>query len=332
VRTAARQRAARLLRWYPREWRARYGEEFSELLVADLEERPRSTRRALDVARGGLTARLAVSGLGGRPLHTDERGRRSLAALVGALSIFSVLAISLWAQLTVGWQWSPPDTAATSVAMVVMTVGVVVLGAIALGAAAPVCWLAVRSMTRRGRRPRLFGPICLVVAGLAILVIGTHHFANGWPGTRGHPWSDQGLVPGGVAAYAWASTLFVTTYWLHPAALLRFPSGELAWMAVSPLAVSAVIVGASRVVRRIEFPVRILRYERRLGVLAAVVMALYLAGAGLWITDGGSGPRGLFHIGSIDVVELAAMALLVIVAGRAAECVGPGGRRTATAA
>jgi hypothetical protein len=95
--------------------------------------------------------------------------------------------------------------------------------------------------------------------------------------------------------------------------------------------VAAVIAGASRVVRRIELSARILRYEKRLGVLAAVVTALYLGGAALWITDGGPGPRGLFHIGSIDVVELAAMALLVIAAGRAAERVWHRCRRTAAA-
>ena len=45
---------------------------------------------------------------------------------------------------------------------------------------------------------------------------------------------------------------------------------------------------------------------------------MYLTGAALWIVDGGPGPRNLFHIGSIDIVELAALALLVLVAGRAA--------------
>ncbi len=151
-------------------------------------------------------------------------------------------------------------------------------------------------------------------------------------GHRGHPWSEQGLVPGGVAASAWASTLFVTTYWLHPTALLRFPGGELAWMSVSPLAVTAIVVGASRVVRRVELPARTLRYERHLGVGAALAMALYLTGAALWITDGGPGQRDLFQVGSIDVVELAAMALLVIVAVRAAERVSRGGGQPAAAA
>jgi hypothetical protein len=58
-------RAARLLRWYPRVWRERYGAEFTELLICDITERPRSAGRAVDVARGGLVARLTAAGLAG---------------------------------------------------------------------------------------------------------------------------------------------------------------------------------------------------------------------------------------------------------------------------
>ena len=66
----------------------------------------------------------------------------------------------------------------------------------------PSCCDLVRERTR----PDLLRPLLLTVAGLGVLVVGTHHFANGWPGTGGHPWAHQGVVPGGVAAYAWAST------------------------------------------------------------------------------------------------------------------------------
>jgi len=200
--------------------------------------------------------------------------------------------------------------------MVVMSVGILAVGTLCLLAIAPVAWVALRSIATRWRH--LLGPVGLVVGALVVLAVGTHHFANGWPGTRGHPWTEQGIVPGGVAAYAWASTLFVTSYWLHPAALAHFPGGEVAWMLVSPVAVAALIVGATRIVRRVDLSSRVIRYERRLGLLAAMTTALYLTGAALWIVDGGAGPRNLFHIGSIDNVELAALALLVFVAGRAA--------------
>jgi hypothetical protein len=66
-REEADRRARRLLRWYPRAWRLRYGEEFRELLIADIGERPRSWGRTLDVTRRGLAARVgrrpAVAGL-----------------------------------------------------------------------------------------------------------------------------------------------------------------------------------------------------------------------------------------------------------------------------
>jgi hypothetical protein len=39
--TADCRRVRSLLRWYPPSCRARYGEEFAELLLAEMEERPR---------------------------------------------------------------------------------------------------------------------------------------------------------------------------------------------------------------------------------------------------------------------------------------------------
>ncbi len=157
-----------------------------------------------------------------------------------------------------------------------------------------------------------------MAGGLGALVVGTHHFANGWPGTGGHPWANQGIVPGGVAAYAWSSTLFVTSYWLHPGALRHFPGGEVAWMCVSPFALVAAVWGSMKTATRLDLSPRVVRYERRLSVLVAAAMGLFFLGAGLWILDGGPGPRNLFHAGAIDVVELVAMAFLATVAARAA--------------
>ena len=175
-----------------------------------------------------------------------------------------------------------------------------------------------------GRPWTIIRPLGLLTAGLAVLMVGTHHFANGWPGTGGHPWSHQGIVPGGVAAYAWASTLFVTSYWLHPAALGHFPGAEVVWMVASPLALASVVVGAAKIVRRVDLTDRVLRFERRMGFVTAGAMTLFFAGAALWVVDGGPGPRNLFHIGFIDVLELAVMGLSLVLAGRAMERTGEG--------
>ena len=59
--------------------------------------------------------------------------------------------------------------------------------------------------------------------GAGVMIAGSHHFENCWPGTGAHAWGQQGLVPGGVAAFCWASTLSVSSYWAHP--VLLGPSG-----------------------------------------------------------------------------------------------------------
>jgi hypothetical protein len=327
-RRNARQRATRLLRWYPREWREHYGEEFLELLVDDVEERTHSVDRTLDVARSGLVARLASAGLGGRSLDPADHGRRSLATFACAVSMFLTVAFAIWAQMTVGWQWSAPDTVATTLAMVVMSTAVVAIGAACLACMVPIAWSAARTLVGQ-HSWEIFRPLCLVVAGLAVLMVGTHHFANGWPGTGGHPWAHQGIVPGGVAAYAWASTLFLTSYWIHPAALGGFPAGEVGWMLGSPLALGGVVVGLAKLVRRLDLSDRVLRFERIMGSGAAGAMVVFLTGASLWIVDGGPGPRNLFHIGSIDVIELVVLAASLALAGRAVARTGDAVRMTA---
>ena len=129
-------------------------------------------------------------------------------------------------------------------------------------------------------------PALFLVAGTAVLVIGGRHFGNGWPGTGGHPWAHQGLVPGGVAAFMWASTLWVSAYWAHPGSLALFPAAELAWMAVSPVAIVFLVTGAAQTIRRAGLSARTLRYEAFLARAAAFGMFAFLIGACTWVVTG----------------------------------------------
>ncbi|MGD0379811.1 MAG: hypothetical protein ABSC30_07485 [Acidimicrobiales bacterium] len=309
-------RVTRLLRWYPKSWRSRYGDEFTELLISELSEQPRSWRRTGDVMRSGLAARLSSAGLGGRALDPSDQVRASLAALGCALAGFLAFGTAMWSQLTIGWQWSPPDTTATTAAMVVMSCTMVLFVALAVLAALPLAWNAVTRLARRRGRG-LLGPSALVVGGGALLIAGSRHFGNGWPGTGGHAWAHQGLVPGGVAAISWSSTLSVSSYWAHPGALSSFPAAEIAWMAVSPLALVGVVVGAAKALLRLELSPRTLRYEAQLSAAAALAMLVFLGACCAWVLDGGPGPRNLFHAGTIDVAGLVVMAGTLVVAARA---------------
>ena len=323
---AAARRASRLLRWYPKAWRSRYGEEFAELLIADICERPRSRTRTADVARGGIVARLAAAGLCGCTLEASAQARASLTSLGCCAAVFAGFGAAMWSQLTIGWQWSKPDTAATTVAMVMMSAAMLALGVLTVAAAAPVLWSA-GSRLARGRRPGLLGPAALVVACAVIMFVGGRHFANGWPGTGGHPWARQGLVPGGVAAFSWASTLSVSSYWAHPSALASFPAAEFAWMALSPLAMTGLVAGAVMLVRRAELSARVLDFEIRLGTAACAAMAVFLGGCFAWIVDGGPGPRNLFHAGAIDSAAAVVMTVAFVAARKAARTARLGSAR-----
>ena len=315
-----RERAGRLLRCYPRAWRARYGEEFTELLVADLAERPRSPARTADVIRGGIVARLTEAGLCGfAPDGAERAGRRaraSLASLACCAAVFLGFGTAMWSQLAIGWQWSAPDTAA-AVATVVMSVAMLALAVLALLAALPVAWVVAARIARGGVRD-LFGPSALFLAGLTVMVVGSRHFGNGWPGTGGHPWTHPGPVPGGVAAFSWASTLSVSSFWAHPAALAAFPAAELTWMALSPLALAGLVTGAAAVVRRTELSPAALRFETRLARAACLTMAVFLGAGCVWIADRAPRPGSLFHPGAIDVAGLAVMALALATGWQAA--------------
>jgi hypothetical protein len=322
--TTAAGRAARLLRWYPAAWRARYGEEFTELLIADISERPRSAARTRDVVRGGIVARLAGAGLGGVPIRGaaatatpaapgagDRQIRASLSSLGCCLAVFLAFGAALWSQLTIGWQWSSSASTPATVATVVTSAMMLALLALAVIAAVPVlCAVAVTAARRQ--RKSLAIPSVVLVAATTVLFAGGRHFGNGWPGTGGH----RGLVPAGLAAFEWATSLSVSAYWAHPGALAAFPAAELAWMAVSPLALATAAIAAATLVRRTELPPRLLAFEARLGTVACAAMAVFLAGCSCWVATGGQ--RSLFHAGLIDVAGVAMMALALAVGQQAA--------------
>jgi hypothetical protein len=322
---AARERAERLLRWYPRTWRDRYGPEFAELLVSDITERPEALSRTLDVARGGIVARLATVGLAGLAGTGMAPARASLASLGCCQAVFLLIGAAMWSQLAIGWQWSAPVSAATMTGMLLMSATLLSFVALMALAALPYAW-AVATGLARGRASGLIIPALVFAAGVTAAFLGGRHFGNGWPGTGGHPWPGgylrvgghewigRGLVPGGLAAFSWASTLSVTAYWLHPAALASFPAVELAWMAASPLALACAAGGAATLVRRVELPGRLLAWQARLASGACGVMLAFFAGCGCWVASGG---QGLFRAGTIDAAGVAALAATLAVAGQA---------------
>jgi hypothetical protein len=295
--------------------------------------RPDPGRRAR-----GIVARLSAAGLCGVPLPDSADSADSAAAAAGTrpdaavgrhvtaslvalgccLAIVLGFGAAMWSQLTIGWQWSAPGRvgSAAALATVATSVAMPALLVIAVLAALPVV-VAVGASIARGRAGRLLRPSAILVMASAIVIVGGRHFENGWPGTGGH----GGFVPSGVAAFEWATSLSVSSYWAHPGGLAGFPAAEVAWMAVCPLAQAVAVASAAVVVRRARLCARVLAFETRLAAAACAVMTILLAGCSCWVATGGRtavGQPGLFHAGLIDVAGIAVLAVALAVAVAAA--------------
>ena len=311
-----RARAARLLRWYPAIWRERYGGEFAELLIADIEERPISATRALDVVRSGLAARLAVAGLADLPLLADPRHRVrvSLGTLCVAFAACLALGTAMWSQLAIAWEWTSPSTATppTMRATLVMSAAILVFLALIVLAVAPVGYAIARNFSRR-----LFVPLLVLAVAVSLLAFGGHHFLYQWPGSGGH--GEDGslfpVIPAGLQAFAWSLTCWFSSAWGHWSWLSGFSGWELAWMAASPVALAVAAAAAGILVRRAELSPRVLAYETGLAALACAAVAVFLGGCGSWVYAGRA--SGLAHAGQVDIAATVLLALALAVACQA---------------
>lgn len=313
------RRARRLLRWYPRGWRDRYGDEFAELLRAEMAEQPRSWRRTLDVARSGLFARCTATGLTSHELPPADQFRACIGTLGCAVAVTGALGMFMLAQLATGWQWTVARSGPAAVGTLIMAAAAGCAALTGLAAAVPAGWHAARSASRR-RDARLAAALALAILSAVVLVVGARHFQNGWPGTGGTG-AERHLVPAGLAAFGWAATLSVSAYWAHPGLWGTFPVTELGWMVLSPLAWAGVLAGAASTARRIELPDPIRTYLSWLSVAATVAAVLFVTGAGCWVLASVPAEAGAFRPGVIDGGGLAVMAGCAVVALRAAVAV-----------
>lgn len=294
--------AQRLVRCYPKGWRARYGEEFTRLLIDELAEGELSVARKLDVLAHGAWTRLNHAGLAGSALDAQRRTQSMLGAMLVVSEVFVILSVAVWAQLTIGWQWSAPRSAGTTAAMWLMSAGLLGLGALA------VVVIALLAVRLPGGGVDRWRPVLLSLAAGAGLYLGCRHFAPHWPGTGGHAWSGRDLVPGWLARLSWAGTLWISSYWAHPVALGSFPAGELAWMVISPVGWLALVVSGAATTRRVELTTKLQRLAVLLSAVAVTAMIIFLAGAVLWVFSDDSGGQNLFAVGAIDFAIVAILA------------------------
>ena len=287
----------------PREWRSRYGDEFTELLVAGPPERPRSWRRTVDVTRTAASA-AACRSEGAR--RADPRSRPRRCARAWSARLRGGRVSRLWRRHVVAAHHrmavGAPDTSAATAAMVVMSCIMVLFVPSSSSPPSPRRRALTRVRTPAGARASSGRRRCLWAVGRS-WSSGAGTSATGGRGTRLASAAAQGVVPGGVAAFSWASTLSISSYWAHPGRCVvsrrravldggqpgrhgvRCRRGGQGPAAAGALGADAALRGPA------------------LGV-AARAMLVFLGACCGWVLDGGPGPAGPLPRRFIDVIGI----------------------------
>jgi len=205
--TSVDRRVGRLLRWYPPAWRARYGEEFAELLAAQIADEPRCARRTLDVIRVGVGQRWGEA-LGEDPCDPGlDRSRSAMALVYLSLTVFVGLALGMWSQLRTGVQVATvtgrpvPEAVGISESVLSITALVGLLLFLAVVARAVVTALRGGRAGARGHG----GPALVLGSALGALSV------MGWSADRSSWYTPAG------AALPGRGPLHVGTLWIRRA-------------------------------------------------------------------------------------------------------------------
>ncbi|HVY10391.1 MAG TPA: hypothetical protein VHB18_09625 [Mycobacteriales bacterium] len=291
-RSRSEERALGLLRWYPRSWRARYGEEFAALLIADIDEHPSALRRDLNVRWHGAKARLAAAGLA--PGLRDGGAARSARAL--AIACFLACTTSLWAHVLNASSSAP--TAHPPVVAMRIVIGAT-FGFLCLQAGAGLVGLTRRTgRAVRDDAVRHLAPALLTVGiGVAVFTAG---LVAVWSQLR------YGIT---FASVTQITTLSLSHEWSYVGQL---PDWLLGWMVMSPLAFLAIAGGLAQLQRHLPAP----RIERNWPWQTALLGPTWLVA--LWWGIASQDYRmPPLRAGWLDQALLIVMALCLLVAAAA---------------
>jgi hypothetical protein len=246
----------RLLRWYPPQWRERYGDEMTALLqdryanAADMARRDR-----WGLVRSGVAERARATGLIGSHENAAERLRSGSVLVLCGWALFLV-ALAIFGKATDNWLTGTPRSGR---------------------------WLAVSGFDALTVAAAAGCALVLAAALCALPAFGRLLRNDGWSSVRGP-------VSRAVVSAAVALTLFGgAVTWAHHLSRRDRNGGLLAYsilfMVISLAAVVAIgcaTAAAIAVARRIDLPVRSLR---ALGLMASGLcglMVLVAAGFTAW--------------------------------------------------
>jgi hypothetical protein len=318
------RRAMRLLRWYPRSWRERCGEEFVDHLEQEFADRPVDLGRSLNVAYKGLVARVGDLGLSGSGANLGGQTRAALGTSLAFIALMVVIMLDMWSRAMLAWsgrRYHPiPVSATTGILTGAMGLLMLLLALVVVTVA-----FLVACQILRGRARHLVSPSILAVASGGFLLYEGRilprllaPYVHHTHGLHGMSLSQPGTVITNLAQVTWE----LTQRWVAP-----WGQGPIGPSTIQttvddciPLAMLIFGIALALLIRRVEFPQVIERFVfstvALLGALTGAFFVAYIA----WSAVGGPSDDEYFFpearwLGIVYLVLLAIVPLLVIRSG-----------------
>ncbi len=317
----ATSRAKRFLRWYPKAWRERYGEEYVDHLEQELADRPINLGRTINIAYKGLVARVSDIGLSNDEVSSEGLTRAALGTSVALIALMAVIMLDFWSRAMLAWsgrRYHPiPVSATTGILTVAMGLLLAVLVAIVLTIA-----VSVARQIMHGRARPLVGPSVLAIVSGGVLLYDARFFPrmlaqyiHGAHGFQGIRLSHPGQFVTALAQITWELTQSWVAAWNQ-----GIPGTSTIQTVVNdsvPIAMFVFGVALALLIRRVELP----RIGARLafstlallGGLVGVFFVAYLT----WSAVGGPSNYEYFFpesrwLGVVYLIFLALVPVLVV--------------------
>jgi drug/metabolite transporter (DMT)-like permease len=244
-----------MLRWYPSQWQARYGDEFIAMIEDDLGGRRPTLRYKWSIAQSGLSERLREVGMMGNSVSPSERVRGGALTVLCAFALFVLPGVG-FAKISEHW-----DESIHRGSRHLPAVSFNLLGSLAVACAVAVLVAAAALLPtfvqfiRTGGWPAIRRRVWWgVIATLATIAVGAGLVV--WAGHLTNHQRNSGL--------GWYQLLFVITAILFAATIAT-------WSTV-----------AVAITRRLSIQLNQLKMTGVLAVLVALSMPVMTAAAAFW--------------------------------------------------
>jgi hypothetical protein len=276
--TPAAKRARRALRWYPRHWRERYGDEFEVMLESEMTDTPHSPVRCANVIWGGLRNRVAYAGLVGNVLSPTQQRRASFSILAICSTIFFTFGIVTWSKFQLGsYRFNVSNwygSSSMGVIDAIMSWAFAGLITIALLAVVPL-WLRGLHQALRTKSRGLIARLCIVPLSLDLLAWGFLRFDAAIRNLVDGPNPSHSDI--GLSDLVYDAYIQVRSFAGRPSQLFNARPDVAIEMwsgLVEVLAVIFLCVGVATLIGRVNLSPRMIAFERRLTQLSLFAMGL----------------------------------------------------------